>query len=209
MSGRGSFKQDIIRNGHLRYIQIPSRTIWSVILENVTHSLRSIDRCFDIDSQPQAHSRRVLGQIALFRASVSSSSKHDGQARWLPIRIWENIETPQVPPNTQRLGSYSGRSSTTIPSHNPSTDYGANLANNSRRPPPRRIDGTFDDPDQALSSTDLFTGANSSIIVKETLSAKFCNHLIQSIHNPYRCRRGFYIPRLKRGMHGVLGSTAK
>lgn len=48
LSGRGSFEQDVIRNGHLGYFQMPSKTTWTVILENATHSLRSIDKGFGL-----------------------------------------------------------------------------------------------------------------------------------------------------------------
>lgn len=95
--------EDVIRTGILDDIQIPPKTMWTVILDTASESLRSVDQSFDLGSQPRAKPNRALRQIALSRVNVPSSSKHDEHALGLPIRIWENVRAPQVPPKSENV----------------------------------------------------------------------------------------------------------
>lgn len=95
--------EDVIRTGTLDDIQIPPKTMWTVILDTASESLRSVDQSFDLGSQPRAKPNRTLRQIALSRVNVPSSSKHDEHAVGLPIRIWENVRAPQVPPKSEKV----------------------------------------------------------------------------------------------------------
>lgn len=47
--------EDVIRTGTLNDIQIQPKTMWTVILDTASESLRSIDQSFDLGSQPRAN----------------------------------------------------------------------------------------------------------------------------------------------------------
>ena len=192
--------EDVIRTGTLDDIQIPSKTMWTVILDTASESLRSIDQSFDLGSQPRAKPNRALRQIALSRVNLPSSSKDDGHAPGLPIRIWENVRAPKVPPKSENVAPTKLRKFAQILGNQPQPYIQTIHAQITERTLPivpagvrlTGIDGNYDDPHQVFNSIEILwdTGAHSCIVVDEMLSAEFRHYLKSPIHDPYRCDSG-------------------
>lgn len=191
--------EDVIRTGTLDDIQIPPKTMWTVILNTASESLRSVDQSFDLGSQPRANPNRALRQIALSRVNVPSSSKHDGHALGLPIRIWENVGAPKVPPKSENVAPKLSKSAQIL-GNQPQPYIQTIHAQITERTLPTipagvrltGIDGDYHDPHQVFSSIEILwdTGAHSCIVVDEMLSAEFRHYLKSPIHDPYRCDSG-------------------
>lgn len=192
--------EDVIRTGTLDDIHIPPKAMWTVILDSVSESLRSIDQSFDLGSQPRAKPNRALRQIALSRANIPSSSKHDGHAAGLPIRIWENVRAPTVPPKSETVAPKKLKEFAQFLGNQPHPYIQTIQAQITERILPTvpagvrltGIDGDYYDPHQVFSSIEILwdTGAHSCIVVDDTLSAEFRHYLKSPIHDPYRCDAG-------------------
>lgn len=192
--------EDVIRTGNLDDIEIPPKTMWTVILNTASESLRSVDQSFDLGSQPRAKPNRALRQIALSRVNVPSSSKHDEHAFGLPIRIWENVRAPQVPPKSENLAPKKLSKFAEILGNQPQPYIQTIHAQITERTLPTipagvrltGIDGNYHDPHQVFTSIEILwdTGAHSCIVVDEMLSGEFRHYLKSPIHDPYRCDSG-------------------
>lgn len=192
--------EDVIRTGTLDDIQIPPKTMWTVILDTASESLRSVDQSFDLGSQSRAKPNRTLRQIALSRVNVPSSSKHDEHAVGLPIRIWENVRAPQVPPKSEKVAPKKLSKFAQILGNQPQPYIQTIHAQITERTLPTipagvrltGIDGDYYDPHQVFTSIEILwdTGAHSCIVVDEMLSAEFRQYLKSPIHDPYRCDSG-------------------
>lgn len=192
--------EDVIRTGTLDDIQIPSKTVWTVILDTASESLRSVDQSFDLGSQPRANPNRALRQIALSRVNIPSSSKHDGYALDLPIRIWKNVRVPEVPLKSDNVAPKKLSEFAQILGNQPQPYIQTIHAQITERTLPvipagvrlTGIDGDYHDPHQVFTSIEILwdTGAHSCIVVDEMLSAEFRDYLKSPIHDPYRCDSG-------------------
>lgn len=192
--------EDVIRTGTLDDIQIPSKTMWTVILNTASESLRSIDKSFNLGSQQRAKPNRALRQIALSRVNLPSSSKDDGHVPGLPIRIWENVKAPKVPLKSENVTPTKLRKFAQILGNQPQPYIQTIHAQITERTLPivpagvrlTGIDGNYDDPHQVFNSIKILwdTGAHSCIVVDEMLSAEFRHYLKSPIHDPYKCDSG-------------------
>lgn len=168
--------EDVIRTGTLDDIEIPPKTMWTVILNTASESLRSVDQSFDLGSQPRAKPNRALRQIALSRVNVPSSSKHDEHAFGLPIRIWENVRAPQVPPKSESVAPKKLSKFAEILGNQPQPYTQTIHAQITERTLPTipagvrltGIDGNYHDPHQVFTSIEILWDTARTLVLLST-----------------------------------------
>lgn len=84
--------KDIIKTGQSIYI---------LVTDKASDAFGTIHHEFDLGPQPRADPHRPLRQQALSWANLSSSSQPEELSGGLPVRIWEGVRDPRIPPKKE------------------------------------------------------------------------------------------------------------
>lgn len=198
--------KNIIRTGQSIYILVPSKTTWKLVTDKASSAFGTISHEFDLGSQPRADPHRPLRQQALAWANRSSSSQPEEHSGGLPVRIWEGVRAPRIPPKKENAP----------PAKLAKLKESARMFENSPAPYPftirasitesklptitaairfSGIDGTLEDPEDKFDAVELLwdTGAHGTIVSEDLLSTEFRNYLTHPIHDAYRDESGIRV----------------
>lgn len=186
--------KNIVKTGQSIYIRVPSKTV----TDQANNAFGTIHNEFDLGSQPRADPNRPLRQQALAWAKHSSSSQPKELTQELPVRIWEGVRLPQIPP--KREPSQKLKESARRP-ENTRSPYALNIhANIAESALPTviaavrltGIDGEIQDPDEIFNAVEVIwdTRAHGTIVSEDILSPEFRNYLRHPIHDPRRTNTG-------------------
>ena len=192
--------KNIIKTGQSIYINVPSTTTWKLVTDKASSAFGTIRHEFDLGSQPRADPHRPLRQQALAWANRSSSSQPEELLGGLPVRVWEGVRAPRVPPKKENAPPAKLKESARTHENSPSPYAFTIRAKITESTLPAvtaavrltGIDGDLQDPEDNFDAVEMIwdTGAHETVISEDLLSSDFRNYLKNPIHDPYRNETG-------------------